>query len=124
MVAKAPNRNVLAERWVQSDGRECLDHLLVFGAAHLRRILAEYVAHDNAERSRQGLGNRPLTGPRPGRGGVRGWAAVPVQVGHLNSRILFEPITGGRPTTASGLLSGIERNGPDSRSQRFVQEPT
>ena len=38
--------------------RECLDHLLVLGEAHLRRILREYVAYFNGARPHQGLQQR------------------------------------------------------------------
>ncbi len=38
----APNQNAVAERFVQSVKRECLDHLVVFGETHLRHILSEY----------------------------------------------------------------------------------
>jgi len=29
--------------------RECLDHLLILGKRHLRRVLREYVAYDNRD---------------------------------------------------------------------------
>ena len=60
---QAPNMNAFAERWVQSVQKECLNHSLVFGEAHLRHILAEYVAHYYQERPHQGWG----TGRSPGR---------------------------------------------------------
>jgi putative transposase len=60
---RAPNPNALAERWVQSVRVECLDHFLVFGEAHLRHLLAEYLAYYHGERPHQALGNRPLSGP-------------------------------------------------------------
>jgi hypothetical protein len=44
--------NAFAERWVQSVKREYLDFFLEFGDAHLRHILAEYVAHITTERGR------------------------------------------------------------------------
>ena len=34
---------------------ECLDQLLIFNEAHLRRVLAEYVAYYNTARPHQGL---------------------------------------------------------------------
>jgi hypothetical protein len=39
--------------------RECLDHLLIYGEDHLRRILAEYARHYNEHRPHQSRGQRP-----------------------------------------------------------------
>jgi transposase InsO family protein len=58
---QAPNMNALAERFVGSIKRECLDRLILFGDDHLRRVLSEFVAHYNAERPHQGVGNKTLT---------------------------------------------------------------
>ena len=41
----APNMNTLAERFVQSVKRECLERLILFGSDHLRRARNEFVAH-------------------------------------------------------------------------------
>jgi transposase InsO family protein len=58
---QAPNMNALAERFVGSIKRECLDRMILFGGDHLRRALNEFVAHYNAERPHQGVGNKTLT---------------------------------------------------------------
>jgi transposase InsO family protein len=58
---QAPNMNALAERFVQSIKRECLERLILFGADHLQRALNEFVAHYHLDRPHQGLGNRVLT---------------------------------------------------------------
>ena len=55
---RAPNANAHAERWVRSVREECLDHLLIVNAAHLRRVLAAYVTHYNQARPHQGLQQR------------------------------------------------------------------
>jgi hypothetical protein len=58
--------------------RECLDHLLVLGEAHLRRILKEYVSYFNFVRPDQGLQQRIPDAPKedaPPAGPVR---AIPV----------------------------------------------
>jgi putative transposase len=59
---QAPNLNAVAERWVQTVEHECLDHFVVFGEAHLRYFLDEFLAHYHLERPHQGLGNRLLSG--------------------------------------------------------------
>jgi len=46
----SPWRNGHAERLIGTIRRECVDHLIVFGEAHLRRILREHVAYYNASR--------------------------------------------------------------------------
>jgi len=58
--ARAPNCNAFAERFVRSIKEECLDRLILFGEASLRRALREYVAHYHAERNHQGVGNELL----------------------------------------------------------------
>ena len=40
---QAPNANAVAERWVGTVRRECLDHLLITGRRHLLRVLHSYV---------------------------------------------------------------------------------
>ena len=54
---EAPNANAYAERFVRSIRDECLDGVIPFGERHLRRTLAEFVAHYHRERNHQGLGN-------------------------------------------------------------------
>jgi putative transposase len=55
--ARAPNCNAYAERFVRSIKEECLDRLIVLGERHLRRAIAEFLAHYHLERNHQGLGN-------------------------------------------------------------------
>jgi hypothetical protein len=38
------------ERLIGAIRRECLDHVIVFGEAHLRRILGKYAAYYNESR--------------------------------------------------------------------------
>ena len=57
---RAPNCDAFAERFVRSIKSECLDRMMLFGEASLRRALREYVTHYHTERNHQGLGNRLL----------------------------------------------------------------
>jgi transposase InsO family protein len=56
---RSPRANSFAERYVGTLRRECLDHLLIYGERHLRRILAEYSRHYNGHRPHQSRGQRP-----------------------------------------------------------------
>jgi len=47
---KSPWQNPYAERVIGSIRRECLDHVIVLGEQHLRRILKMYVAYYNEAR--------------------------------------------------------------------------
>ena len=60
---RAPRQNATCERFLGSVRRECLDHVLVLGEAHLRRILREYVAYFNTVRPHQGLRQRVPAAP-------------------------------------------------------------
>jgi len=78
---RAPKQNATCERFLGSVRRECLDHVLVLGEAHLRRVLREDVTYFNGARPHQGLHQRTPDGaegstlrPKPG-GKVR---AIPV----------------------------------------------
>jgi transposase InsO family protein len=53
---RSPWQNGHAERLIGSIRRECLDHIVVFGEAHLRRILAAYAAYYNDIRTHLALG--------------------------------------------------------------------
>ena len=44
---RAPRANAIAERWIASARRECLDRMLITGERHLRLVLDEYVDHYN-----------------------------------------------------------------------------
>ena len=49
------HRAGFAERLIGSIRRECLDHMIVFGAADLRRILTAYAAYYNEARTHRSL---------------------------------------------------------------------
>jgi putative transposase len=54
---QAPNANAHAERFVRSIKKECLDRIVPIDERHLRRAVAEFVAHYHHERNHQGLRN-------------------------------------------------------------------
>jgi hypothetical protein len=51
----SPWQNGFAERLIGSIRRECVDHIIVFGEAHLRRILTKYAAYYNESRTHRSL---------------------------------------------------------------------
>jgi transposase InsO family protein len=51
----APWQNGYAERLIGTIRRKCLDHVIVFGEAHLRRLLSEYGAYYNGLRTHRAL---------------------------------------------------------------------
>src|SRR5450759_4469011 len=52
---RSPWQNAYVERLIGSIHRECLDHMIVFGQAHLRRILGAYAAYYNESRTHRSL---------------------------------------------------------------------
>ena len=52
---RAPNANAFSERWVRTVREECLDFILIFNDAHLRRVVIEFVAYYNTARPHQGI---------------------------------------------------------------------
>jgi putative transposase len=72
---RSPRANAVAERFVGTIRRECLDRLLVLGRRHLQVVLPEYVDHYNGHRPHRSLDQRcpsgvtettvPITDPNP-----------------------------------------------------------
>jgi len=52
---RAPNANAIAERWVRTVREECLDHILILNAHHLKRVLADFSSYYNSSRPHQGF---------------------------------------------------------------------
>jgi len=68
---RAPRANAIAERFICTLRRECLDHLLITGPHHLAVVLREYIQHYNAHRPHRSLHQRPPEGgTRPRSGAV------------------------------------------------------
>ena len=66
---RAPRANAIAERFIGTLRRECLDHLLITGPRHLDVVLREYVQHFNAHRPHRSLHQHPPAGGTPPRSG-------------------------------------------------------
>ena len=56
---RAPKAWALAERWVGSVRRECLDRILVLGRRHLHHVLVAYIRHYSQHRPQRALDQRP-----------------------------------------------------------------
>jgi putative transposase len=70
---RSPWANGVAERWIRSVRRECLDHLLILNERHLLRVLTAYTTFNNERRPHQGLGQAcpvPLAAS-PGSGPIK-----------------------------------------------------
>ena len=81
----SPWQNPYAERLIGSIRRECLDHVVVLGERHLRRVLAGYIAYYHGSRTHLSLEKDAPTPRRvqiPEEGGV---IACP-EVGGLHHR--------------------------------------
>ncbi|HSH82602.1 MAG TPA: integrase core domain-containing protein, partial [Herpetosiphonaceae bacterium] len=81
---RAPRANAICERLLGSVRRECLDHMLIVGAEHLRRVLKEYMTYFNRSRPHQGSEQRV---PEPDEGSV-----PPTGIG---GNVIAFPVLGG-----------------------------
>jgi len=70
---RAPRANAIAERFIGTLRRECLDHLLITGPRHLTLVLQEYIEHYNTHRPHRSLHQQPPAGATspPSRAAVR-----------------------------------------------------
>ena len=64
IAAGSPWQNCFAERLIGSIRRECVDHLVVLGEQHLRRVLRSYALYYNETRTHRSL-NKDAPVPRP-----------------------------------------------------------
>jgi transposase InsO family protein len=81
----SPWQNAYCERFIGSVRRECLDHVIVFGATGLQRLMSLYCAYYERSRTHLSLNKdapipRPIAAPGDGR-----VVAIP-QVGGLHHR--------------------------------------
>jgi len=52
---RSPWQNPYAERVIGSIRRECIDHMIILGESHLRRVMKEYVDYYHESRPHQSL---------------------------------------------------------------------
>ena len=57
-----PRMNTAIERFLGGVRRECLDHIIILGEAHLRSVVTEHVAHFNGQRPHEGIQQRTPLG--------------------------------------------------------------
>jgi transposase InsO family protein len=76
VAARSPWQNGYVERVIGSIRRECLDHLVVSGEPHLRRILKAYAAYYNEVRTHLSLDKDAPNSRRPHK--VGGIVAMPI----------------------------------------------
>jgi transposase InsO family protein len=73
----APWQNGFAERLIGSIRRECMDHFVVLGEAHLRRILRAYARYYNNIRTHRSLDkDAPVSRPVQPTGAIRSQAIL------------------------------------------------
>jgi len=84
---RSPWQNPYVERLIGTLRRDCLDHVLIFGERHLRRVLTSYSVYYNDTRTHLGLGKDAPLGRAVERSGAV--AAIPVLCGlhHRYARI-------------------------------------
>lgn len=68
---QAPNANAYAERFVRSIKEECLNRMIWFGEAQVRKALFEYMEHYHTERNHQGIANELIEKLPTGQSGAR-----------------------------------------------------
>ena len=68
----SPWQNGFAERLIGSIRRECLDHIVVMGEEHLRRILRSYARYYNEIRTHRSLDkDAPVSRPAQQAGNIK-----------------------------------------------------
>lgn len=79
---QAPDMNAVAERFVGSVKRECLDRMILFGERYLRCALQEFVEHYHRDRPHQGIRNE-LIAPSSGAPSTDGQVVADERLGGL-----------------------------------------
>jgi transposase InsO family protein len=73
----SPWQNAFAERLIGSIRRECVDHVIVLGEAHLRRVLKSYAGYYNNLRTHRSLNkDTPVSRPAQRTGSIKSHAIL------------------------------------------------
>ena len=73
----SPWQNAFAERLIGSIRRECVDHLIVIGETHLRRVLKSYAGYYNNFRTHRSLNkDTPVSRPAQRIGSIKSHAIL------------------------------------------------
>jgi hypothetical protein len=80
-----PRQNPYVERLIGSIRRECLDHVIVLGERHLRRMLTDYLTYYHGSRTHVSLGKDAPT-PRQAQASAAGHVVAFPEVGGLHHR--------------------------------------
>ena len=86
---QAPRANAIAERWIASARRECLDRMLITGERHLRLVLSEYTDHYNTHRAHRALHQSPPAGRQHPPALGANVLSLPPRSGHLDHAPVF-----------------------------------
>jgi transposase InsO family protein len=82
---QSPWQNAYVERVIGSIRRECLEHVIVLNAGHLRRLLLSYLVYYRRSRSHMSL-EKDCPDPRPGQSLDQGRIIAFREVGGLHHR--------------------------------------
>src|SRR5271166_6447682 len=96
---RSPWQNPYAERLIGTLRRDCLDHVLIFGARHLQRVPAAYFRYYNQTRTHLSLYKDAPLGRSIQREGAIVAAPILSGLHHCYSRICFSGGTGIPPLT-------------------------
>src|ERR1700687_2570091 len=83
----SPGQNGFAERLIGSIRRECLDHVIVLGEAHMRRILKSYARYYNGIRTHRSLNKDAPVSPPVQRFGIVSSHAILGGLHHHYARV-------------------------------------
>jgi len=100
---RSPWQNPYAERLIGTLRRDCLDHVVIFGARHLHRVLTAYSCYYNQTRTHLSLYKDAPLGRSIQREGAIVAAPILSGLHHCYSRIRFSGGTATPATPAPGL---------------------